>query len=60
MNGLIGNDTLIEILELDPREVYLIRSLRNKFKFGDITITMHNGLPTRWKRITEFDQPFSS
>jgi hypothetical protein len=48
------NDTLIEILELHPFEMELLRNLRTKFKFGDITITMRDGLPFRLKRITEF------
>lgn len=56
-NSLIGNDTLIEILELDPREIYLLKSLRSRFKYGEITIVMKDGFPIRWKRITEFDEP---
>ena len=49
-----SNDTLIEILELHPFEMELLRNLRTKFKFGDVTITMRDGLPFRLKRITEF------
>jgi hypothetical protein len=52
----IENDTTV-IIELHPNEIYLIRSLRTKFRFGEVTIMMRDGLPMRWKRITEFDQP---
>lgn len=48
------SDTLIEIMELHPFEMELLRNLRTRFKFGDITITMKDGLPLRLKRITEF------
>lgn len=53
----VNNDTVIEILELHPNEVYLLRSLRTRFRFGDITITMREGLPFQWKRITEVERP---
>ena len=54
-----GNDTLIQmIMELHPYEMQLLHSLRNKFKYGDITISMRNGLPYEWKRITEIERPF--
>lgn len=56
-NNSFGNDTVIEILELHPYEVELVHSLRNRFRFGEITILMHDGLPVRWKRITEFGEP---
>ena len=49
-----SNDTVIEILELHKNEIELLRNLRTKFRFGDITITMRDGLPFRLKRITEF------
>ena len=49
-----NNDTVIEILELHKNEIELLRNLRTKFRFGDITITMRDGLPFRLKRITEF------
>ena len=51
------NDTLIEILELHPNEVWMLQDLRTRFKFGEITIIMRDGLPVRWKRITEFGEP---
>ena len=48
------SDTVIEILELDYREMELIRNLRTRFRFGEITIVMRDGLPFKLKRITEF------
>lgn len=48
------NDTFIEIIDLHPFEMELLRNLRTKFRFGDITITMKDGLPFRIKRITEY------
>ena len=52
-----SNDTLIEILELHSNEISMIRDMRNRFKFGEVTIIMREGLPVRWKRITEFGEP---
>ena len=49
-----GNDTVIEIMELHRNEMELIKNLRTKFKFGEITIIMRDGLPFRLRRITEF------
>ena len=54
-----GNDTLIEILELHPNEMQLIHALRTRFRFGDVTITVQNGTPQYWKRITELERPFT-
>lgn len=51
---LQSDTTVIEILELHPQEVELLRHLRTRFKFGEITIIMRDGLPARVKRITEF------
>ena len=48
------NDSVIEILELSPNEVQLLRNLRTKFRFGEVTIIMKDGVPFRLKRITEF------
>ena len=53
---IIANDTTI-VFEIHPFEMDLIKSLRTKFRFGEITIVMKDGLPIRWKRITEFDSP---
>lgn len=60
MNQVKNNhtsDTLIEILELHPYELQMLRDMRTRFKFGEVTIIMRDGLPVRWKRITEFGSP---
>ncbi len=52
-----SNDTtVIDIVELHPQEMQLIKSLRNRFKFGEVTIIMRDGLPFRLRRITEFEE----
>ena len=49
-----SSDTTIEIIELHPYEIQLLRNLRKNFRFGEVTIIMKDGLPFRLKRITEF------
>ena len=49
-----SNDSLIEILEMHPFEVELLRNLRTRFRFGEVVIIMKDGLPLRLKRVTEF------
>ena len=54
----MNNDTtLIEIVELHTNEIQMLRDMRTRFKFGEVTIVMRDGLPVRWKRITEFGEP---
>ena len=48
------SDTVIEILELHPSEMQLIRNLRKNWKYGEVTIIMRDGLPVRLRRVTEF------
>lgn len=48
------NDSTIEIIELRPEEVQLLKNLRHNFRFGEVTILMRDGIPVRLKRITEF------
>ena len=51
----MSNDTaIIEIITLHPNETELLHQLRTRFKFGEITIIMKDGIPFRLKRITEF------
>ncbi len=51
------NDTsVIEIIDLHPYEMQLLRHLRTKFRYGEVTILMRDGLPFRLKRITEFGE----
>ena len=50
-----NDSTIIEIVELHPQEIQLLKMLRNKFRFGDITIKMRDGLPFRLVRTMEFE-----
>jgi hypothetical protein len=49
-----NNDTVIEILEMNPFEMELIHSIRNRWRFGEITIIVKDGVPVRLKRVFEF------
>jgi len=46
--------SFIEVITLHPKELQLIKSLRNNWRFGDVVIRMRDGLPFRLIRITEF------
>ena len=48
------NDSYIELIDLHTYEMELIKRLR-KYKYGEITIIMKDGLPMRFKRITEIE-----
>lgn len=48
------NDTLIELIDLHPFELQLVKRLRN-YRHGEVTIIMKDGLPMRFKRITEIE-----
>lgn len=54
--NLTNDTTILEIIDLHPNEMRLLRMLRNKYKFGDITIIMQDGVPMGLRRITEFDK----
>jgi len=47
------NDTTV-IIELHPQEIQLIKSLRNNWRFGEVTIIVREGIPYRLKRVEEF------
>ena len=49
-----SDTAIIDIIELRPEEVQLIRSIRNNWKFGEVTILVRNGIPYRLRRVTEF------
>ena len=50
------NDTeIIELINLHRQEVELLKALRGRFKFGDVTIRMRDGLPFRLVRTQEFE-----
>jgi hypothetical protein len=48
------NDSTIEIIELRPQEVQLLKFLRNSLKFGEVVIKVRDGVPVRLVRIQEF------
>ena len=52
-NNLRTDTTLIEIVEMHPYEIQLIKQIRSSLKFGKIEIFVRNGLPYRLERITE-------
>ncbi len=49
-----ADDTTV-IIELHPQEMELIRNLRTRFRFGEVTIIMQDGVPLRLKRVTEIE-----
>ena len=53
-NNFNTDTTTIELIELLPQEIQLIKSLRNSWKFGEVTILVRDGVPYRLRRITEF------
>ena len=52
---IIANDTTV-IIELHQYEMELIKMLRSKYRFGDVTIKMQDGLPQYLVRVTEIDK----
>ena len=46
-----NDSTIIEIIDLHPHEIQLIKHLRNIFKFGEVTIIMKDGVPFMIKRV---------
>ena len=48
------NDSVIEIVELTSQELELIKSIRDKWRFGEITILVRDGNPYRMRRVFEF------
>lgn len=50
-----SDTTVIEIVELHAQEIELIKAIRGKWQFGEVTILTRNGLPYRIRRVTEFN-----
>lgn len=50
----VASDSTIELITLHPTEMQLLKSLRDKWRFGEVVILMRDGLPYRLKRVTEF------
>ena len=48
-----NDTTIIEIIDLHPQEMALIQAIRHRWRFGDVTIVVKDGLPFRLKRVWE-------
>ena len=42
-------------LQLSKNEQNLVLALRHKYRYGEIIIVMHDGIPQRLKKIETFD-----
>lgn len=52
---LVSNDTtVIEVVDLHPNEMWLLKALRRNWRHGEVTILMRDGVPYRLRRVTEF------
>lgn len=49
-----SDTTLLEVVELSQNELQLIKAIRNRWRFGEITILVREGVPYRLKRVEEF------
>lgn len=50
-----NNDTtIIEIIDLAPQEMELIKAFRNHWRFGEVVVQVRDGLPYRLRRVVEF------
>lgn len=47
LNGGLG--------DLHALEIELLTRIRNKYRFGEITIILHNGLPQKIKEVTRYE-----
>lgn len=41
--------------ELHRLEIELLKRIRDKYRFGEITIILHNGLPQKIKEVTKYE-----
>jgi len=51
----MSDTSTLEIIDLHPNEMQLLKMLRTRFKFGDVTIRMRDGVPFRLVRIQEYE-----
>lgn len=52
MEKFLSNGGLGELHQL---EVDLIRRIREKYRFGELTIILHEGLPRKVKQVTVYE-----
>ena len=50
------NERLIHI-EVSPNELWIVRRWRKKYRFGHITISIHNGIPQGIEKVVLRDYP---
>ena len=50
----MSDTTIIEIVELTMKEIELIKAIRHRWRFGELTLLVRDGQPYRMKRVTEF------
>ena len=41
--------------ELHALEIELLRRIRKQYRYGEITIILHNGLPQKIKEVTRYE-----
>lgn len=51
----MSDTTIIEIVELTQKEVELIKAIRHRWRFGELTLMVRDGQPYRMRRVTEFN-----
>ena len=48
----MANDTsIIEIIDLHPQEIRLIKALRTNYRFGEVVLMVKDGLPFRLEKV---------
>ena len=52
---MIQRRKVTRVIELHEKEIALILALRHKFKYGDVTIIMRDGIPQRIQQAIIFD-----
>ena len=51
----MDSSRVIDLTILYPQEMELLKSLRTRFRFGEVTIIMRDGVPQRIKRVIEIE-----
>ena len=49
-----NDSTILEIIDLYPQEMELLKAIRNNWRYGEVTILVRDGLPYRLRRVTDF------
>lgn len=51
----MNDSAIIEIIDLHPFEINLLKAIREKWRYGEIVIQVRDGLPFRLRRVVEFE-----